>query len=1163
MKQLVNKAACLLLAAWLTLGLTMPTAWAVSDGEVTISSAEELLAFAKDCALDTWSQGKTVRLTADIDLSGRDFTPVPTFGGTFLGDGHTISGLHITASGSNMGLFRYLQAGAVVQELNVSGNVSPDGSRSTVGGIVGVNAGAVRNCSFRGVVKGASSVGGIAGRNEESGEIAGCSVSGLVTGESGTGGVAGRNYGLLLKCRNGASVNTNDPESSSGLEELASGGALEVLTSSSNDSGLDTWLDSHTDTGGVVGYSSGVVQSCSNFGAVGYPHVGYNVGGVAGRQTGYLSGCSNSGAVYGRKDVGGIVGQAEPYVALNPASDTLERLRKELDTLDSLVNRALDHAESGRDDISTRLTSISGCTDAARDSSKVLLDHTSDFIDSSISSLNSLSVSVTGALDGLEPALDDLSSAADRMEDLSDRLSGALETLGGAADLGGGVMADAEKALEKLHLAGGTASGAVQALREALDALQAAVIVQDEEEVNRALEELSSAAETLGGALARAGEALDALREALRGGIPGDDAIQAAAGGLSSALSGMGDALADAGKALVTISQNTRLDWSGLQAALAPLKTALGELKNISGHLNNAVSNLRDALQDAEGLSDELADALEELGDTAGLAASLSRRLESAFDTLHSVVEDLSEDGPIEFAALGQEVRDAGDDLFGSLSDLSGEMQALQDTVSGVGDTLSADLRAVSRQLNKVFQVVLDALAEIQDGTETDRELIEDTSDEDIAATRQGKLDGCSNTGAVEGDRNVGGVIGSMSIEYDLDPEDDIEQFSFGSTYETKAILQGSVNRGPVTAKKDCAGGLVGHMSLGTVLDCQNYGDVASTSGSYVGGVAGQSEATVRSSYAKCVLSGTDYVGGIAGWASRLSDCYAIVNIAEGAECIGAIAGGADWKDGSLRNNRFVDTGTAGIDGISYAGIAEPVEFEALRQTSGIPREFVSFTLTLTAGGKQVTQIPFYYGEDLSAVVLPGVPEQEGYYGVWPEFDTSGLNSDITLEAVYTPWVTLVASGEQEGKLALALAEGRFTEETALQVAESAQTPPAGEKKGQHTDIWEITLSGTDLDGDDTVPLRLLNRGGGHAKVWQLVDGQWKQVEAAANGQYLMLSMTGTAGTFCVQSAQGSVLLWGLLLAAGAAMILLLALRVAKRARDRKAAKAAEAKQHT
>jgi hypothetical protein len=343
-------------------------------------------------------------------------------------------------------------------------------------------------------------------------------------------------------------------------------------------------------------------------------------------------------------------------------------------------------------------------------------------------------------------------------------------------------------------------------------------------------------------------------------------------------------------------------------------------------------------------------------------------------------------------------------------------------------------------------------------------------------------------------------------------------------------------------------------MELGTTLDCQNYGSVTSTDGSYVGGIAGLSQATVRGSYSKCVLSGTDYIGGIVGWGTRVTDCAAITTVSESNEYVGAIAGDVDTDKGDIRGNRFVDTGVAGIDGISYSGVAEPVEFETLRQLSNIPTEFISFTLTLTADEETVTAIPFQYGADLRLVELPEVPEKEGYYGSWPEFDTSGLNSDITLEAVYTPWVTLVASESQEGKLALALAEGQFTEDVVLSVVESSVTPPQTEKPEKESDVWEITLEGSDLTETDEVPLRLLNRGGGKATVYQLVNGQWQAVNATTSGHYLLLTMTGTAGTFCIQSVQSGALLLIAALAAAAVMLLLLLFLLLRRHRRKKKA---------
>ena len=1143
MKETARKWTALLLAVWLLVGLAQPTAWATAD-EVTISSSEEFAEFSKNCSLDTWSQGKTFRLTADINLSAMNFTSIPTFGGTFLGDGHTISGFQIEASGSNLGLFRYVQAGAVIQDLHVSGLVDPGGSRSTVGGIAGVNAGAIRNCSFRGTVKGDASVGGIAGRNDESGEISGCTAAGTIQGMDGTGGIAGRNYGLLLKCENNASINTIQQDASLDLDAL-SGSGLSRLTSQN---GSEDLLTSHADTGGVAGYSSGVIQSCINNGSIGYPHVGYNVGGIAGWQTGYLAGCVNNGAILGRKDVGGIAGQAEPYLALGVSNDTLDRLRRELDTLDDLVQQAIDHTQASGDDISARLERIGLSADAARDSSKRLLDHTADFVDENVDALNSFSASVTAALDQMGPALDDLSDAAGYLDTLSGKLEDALDVLAEAGTLSQSAMKDAQNAAKDLGLAADEMSAAMAAMKDAFKALQRAVIIKDEDKVRGALRDLADAIRALGSALNQAGGAGNTLQEAL--GLSG--------AGENGASGGIGNALEQIGTALGTIADNTSLDWDSLQEGLRQMGEAFQYLEYAAGHPNDASTDLNAALGKLEDTSGKLSTALEELADVSAIGGAVSRKLESAFSAMSKAVDRLAEDGPLELSPLGQEARDAGDDLYASLSDLSDGMEELRATVDSAGDTLATDLQAVSRQMNKVLNLMLDAFSDLQDVTEQDRELIEDTSDEDISATRQGKVTGCRNAGTVEGDRNVGGAVGAMAIEYDLDPEDDTERFSLGNTYETKAVLQNCLNQGTVTAKKDCAGGLAGRMDLGTALECQNYGSVTSTNGNYVGGVAGYADGTIRNSCSKCVLSGASYVGGIAGWASRLRNCAAIVTIGEGTEWVGAIAGDADLKAGDLHDNFFVDTGTAGVDGISYAGIAEPVDFETLRAMPGIPTEFVSFTLTLMANDAVVAAIPFYYGEDLSLVELPKVPEREGFYGAWPEFDVSGLSSDITLEAVYTPWVTLIASEAREGTLSLALAEGRFTEDSSLQVSSSAQTPPAGGSGKQTTNVWELTLTGTDVAEGDTVPIRLLNRGGGKATVWQLTGGQWHEVEATANGHYLMLTMTGTSGIFCIRSAPGSPLVLILLLAAAALVLLLLILLIRRRKKKKAVKKAAK-----
>ena len=95
-----------LLAAILLFTLTAPAAAAAED-MISVRTAEDLLELSRKCMLDSWSQGKIVTLEADVDLTGAEFEPIPTFGGTFRGQDHRISGLSLTGSGNVRGVGEY------------------------------------------------------------------------------------------------------------------------------------------------------------------------------------------------------------------------------------------------------------------------------------------------------------------------------------------------------------------------------------------------------------------------------------------------------------------------------------------------------------------------------------------------------------------------------------------------------------------------------------------------------------------------------------------------------------------------------------------------------------------------------------------------------------------------------------------------------------------------------------------------------------------------------------------------------------------------------------------------------------------------------------------------------------------------------------------------
>ena len=404
MKTKLSKVCSVLLAVCVALSCLPLGALAEEPDKETvhIATAEDLVLLAENCRLDSWSQGRTVVLDADVDVSGTEFTGIPTFGGVFQGQHHTISGFHLKQDGSVQGLFRTVQEGGEVHDLTVTGTVTPEGSRSTVGGIVGVNAGLLQNVCFSGVVSGADVVGGIAGRNEVSGGIEDCDVRGVVYGSHFIGGIVGENHGVVRNCENSAGVNTTVQQNEVSVSDIT----MDTLT------GTETVTDA-TDVGGIAGANSGVLRACINRATVGYQHMGYNIGGIVGSQTGYVEGCVNFGSVFARKEAGGIVGQLEPSSTLRYQMDTLQTLSRQLNVLQGLTNKAAADAEAAGSELSAQLTSLQGQVSSARSAVSALLEQTANGV--SIGT-QTVTTDLTPILDNLEQRIRDGLESTDAPE---------------------------------------------------------------------------------------------------------------------------------------------------------------------------------------------------------------------------------------------------------------------------------------------------------------------------------------------------------------------------------------------------------------------------------------------------------------------------------------------------------------------------------------------------------------------------------------------------------------------------------------------------------------------------------------------------------------------------------------------------------------------------
>lgn len=159
------------------------------EGVICIDSAEALIEISKNATTEEFTLAKSYELSADIDLSNEDFMLIPIFSGTLDGRGYTIKGLSISEKSTDAGLVGLIGEQGVVKNLNIEGNISPVGSKITVGGVVGTNKGIINAVNFSGVLKAYKTVGGIAG--VQNGVIEDCTNQGIVYGRRDVGGIAG------------------------------------------------------------------------------------------------------------------------------------------------------------------------------------------------------------------------------------------------------------------------------------------------------------------------------------------------------------------------------------------------------------------------------------------------------------------------------------------------------------------------------------------------------------------------------------------------------------------------------------------------------------------------------------------------------------------------------------------------------------------------------------------------------------------------------------------------------------------------------------------------------------------------------------------------------------------------------------------------------------
>ena len=278
-----------------------------------IDNAEDLKAFRDSVNENTTYENLFVKLTDNIDLENKEWTPIGNkekkiyFKGTFNGNDKEISGLSIDTNDEYVGLFGAIED-AVIKNLTVSGSVT---GINAAGIVARMNGGTVENCVNNVDVNGKNKkAGGIIclTNSNYTNNIINCTNNGDITGNNsidGLGGIVGYGNGNTTTvdgCRNTGNIGGNEEKYAGGIIGYATGADAEVKNCENTGE-----ITANELAGGIIGIITGgySVKDCTNRGEV---FANNTAGGIAGGDaSGVVENCDNNASVIGTF-AGGVCG---------------------------------------------------------------------------------------------------------------------------------------------------------------------------------------------------------------------------------------------------------------------------------------------------------------------------------------------------------------------------------------------------------------------------------------------------------------------------------------------------------------------------------------------------------------------------------------------------------------------------------------------------------------------------------------------------------------------------------------------------------------------------------------------------------------------------------------------------------------------------------------
>ena len=568
--------------------------------------------------------------------------------------------------------------------------------------------------------------------------------------------------------------------------------------------------------------------------------------------------------------------------------------------------------------------------------------------------------------------------------------------------------------------------------------------------------------------------------------------------------------------------------------------TARKDVGGIAGQIepytvwNVTGTGLADVQAQLYSLESLLSTALTDFGDSQAEAGALLqealRRLGDCADIIGGMYPDVPwQPDPGGETGDGSETGDSGGWLnpdAGAKDELMSNMQEVvnllgQMTGSISGDAVIEDMRNVISQLMNVSSTLMNMMYGMTNSSVQIKDVSDLTEDDEAICL----IASCSNTGSVSADTNAGGIAGNVSLDLSFDKEDSLDLTAnlLGSgEYEILSRISRCENRSSVTASKSCAGGIVGRMDYGLALSCAAVGEVSAAE-EYAGGIVGRSAASVDSCRARVNLSAKRYVGGIAGLGKNVSSCLAMPHFETGAELCGSVAG---YADGTVSENFYSDCTLGGVDGFSFTGQTDYMDYEEFSALPDAPDFFRSIGVTFVKDGETLETVEVPFGGSISSV--PAVPDEDGMYWQWDDFDSDAVYYSMTVEGEYIRPVTTVSTAEDEP---LFLAEGIFRDgQTLIAVPFTPDASVLGESAGTVLAAYTVRVS----DYADPITVRMLTAETG--ALYTVSDGALSPLSYTRDGSYIVFRLDNGASVVYLAQDEAKTA-WIVGGAAGAAVL--------------------------